>query len=138
MGSFGDYLEAELLDHVFGAAAYTAPATVHVALYTATPGDANASGTEVTGGSYARVAVTNNGTNWPAASGTSPTSKSNGTAITFPAPTADWGVVVAFAIYDAASGGNELAWGALAVNKTINNGDAAPSFAIGALVLTLD
>lgn len=138
MGSFGDYLEAELLDHVFGAAAYSAPATVYVALYTATPGDASASGTEVTGGSYARVAVTNNATNWPAASGTSPTSKSNGTAITFPAPTANWGVVVAFAIYDAASAGNELAWGALSVSKTINNGDAAPSFGIGALTITLD
>lgn len=138
MGSFGDYLEAKLLDYVFSAAAYSAPATVYVALYTATPGDANASGTEVTGGSYARVAVTNNATNWPAASGTSPTSKSNGTTITFPAPTANWGVVVAFAIYDAATGGNELAWGALSVNKTINNGDAAPSFAASALTITLD
>ena len=138
MGSFGDYAEAKILDHVLGATTYTPPATVYVALYTATPGDANASGTEVTGGSYARVAVTNNATNWPAASGTSPTSKSNGTTITFPAPTADWGVVVAFAIYDAATVGNELAWGALSVNKTINNGDAAPSFAIGALVVTLD
>lgn len=138
MGSFGDFLEAELLDHVFGAAAYSAPATLYVALYTATPGDANASGTEVTGGSYARVAVTNNATNWPAASGTSPSTKQNGTAITFPAPTANWGVVVAFAIYDAATVGNELAWGALSVNKTINNGDAAPSFAAGALTITLD
>ena len=135
MGSFGDFLELELLDHVFGNAAYSAPATVYVALYTVTPTDANASGTEVTGGSYARVAVTNNATNWPAASAGA---KANGTAITFPAPTANWGTVVAFAIYDAATVGNELAWGALTVNKTINNGDAAPSFAVGDLDITLD
>jgi len=135
MGSFSNFLEDEILDHVFGAAAYTAPATVYVALYTVTPTDASASGTEVTGGSYARVAVTNNATNWPASSGGA---KANGTAITFPAPTASWGTVVAFAIYDAATVGNELAWGALAVNKTINNGDAAPSFAIGELDITLD
>jgi len=135
MGSFSNFLEDEILDHVFGAAAYTAPATVYVSLYTVTPTDASASGTEVTGGSYARVAVTNNATNWPASSGGA---KANGTAITFPAPTASWGTVVAFAIYDAATVGNELAWGALTVNKTINNGDAAPSFAIGDLDITLD
>jgi hypothetical protein len=138
MGSFGDYLEAEVLDAVFGQTTLPSIPTTYIALYTAIPGDANASGTEVTGGSYARVAVTNNTTNWPAASGTSPTTKSNGVAFTFPAPTANWGTVVAMAVYDAASGGNELAWSALAVNKTINNGDAAPSFAIGALALTLD
>ena len=138
MGSFGDYLEAKILDLVLGAVAFTAPVTVYVALYTATPGDANASGTEVTGGSYARVAVTNNATNWPAATGTAPTSKANGTVITFPAPTANWGVVVAFAIYDAATVGNELAWGALTANKTINNLDPAPAFAISALSVTID
>ncbi len=134
MGSFSDFLENELLDHVFGNAAYSAPATLYVSLYTVTPADAGG-GTEATGGSYARVAVTNNATNFPAASGGA---KANGTAITFPAPTANWGTVVAFGIHDAASAGNLLAWGALTVNKTINNGDAAPSFAVGDLDITLD
>lgn len=134
MGSFSDFLELELLDHVFGNAAYTAPATLHVALFTVTPSDSGG-GTEVSGGSYARVAVTNNATNFPAASAGA---KANGTAITFPAPTANWGTVVAFGIFDAASAGNLIAWGALTVNKTINNGDAAPSFAVGDLDITLD
>lgn len=138
MASFSDYLEAKVLDAVFGQTALPAIGTTYVALYTANPGDASASGTEVSGGSYARVAVTNNTTNWPAASGTSPTAKSNGVAITFAAPTANWGVVTGFAIYDALTTGNELAWGTLSVSKTINNGDAAPSFAIGALVINLD
>lgn len=137
-GSLGDYLEAKVLDAVFGQTALPSIATVYVALYTVIPTDVNASGTEVSGGAYTRVAVTNNTTNWPAATGTNPSSKANGTAITFAAPTANWGVVVGFAIYDASSAGNELAWGSLTVNKTINNGDAAPSFAIGALTITLD
>ena len=138
MASFGDYLEAKVLDAVFGQTALPAIGTTYIALYTVTPTAVNVGGTEVTGGSYARVAFTNNTTNWPAATGTNPASKANGVAVTFPAPTANWGVVVGFAIYDALTVGNELAWGALTVNKTINNGDAAPSFAIAALTITLD
>jgi len=130
-GSKSDYLENELLDHVLGNSAYTAPATVYVALYTVAPSDAGG-GTEVTGGSYARVAVTNNATNWPAASGGA---KSNGTAITFPTATADWGTVVAMAILDAATAGNFLYWADLTASKTVNNGDTA-SFAVGELDVT--
>lgn len=132
-GSFSDFLELELLDHVFGNAAYTAPGTLHIALFTATPSDTGG-GTEVTGGSYARVAVTNNSTNFPAASGGA---KSNGTAVTFPTATASWGTVVAFGIFDAGSGGNLLAWATLTTSKTISSGDTA-SFPIGDIDITLD
>ena len=132
-GSKSDYLELELLDHVLGNAAYSAPATVYIALYTVAPTDAGG-GTEVSGGSYARVAVTNNATNWPAAEGGA---KSNGTAITFPTATADWGTVVAVGILDAASAGNLLYWATLTQNKTVNNGDTA-SFAVGELDITED
>lgn len=133
MGSFSDFLELELLDHVLGNAAYTAPATVYVALYTVTPSDTGG-GTEVSGGSYARVAVTNNATNWPAASGGS---KSNGTTITFTTATASWGECVAWGILDAATLGNLLIWGALTVPKTVGSGDTA-EFAAGDLDITLD
>ena len=132
-GSKSDYLENELLDHVLGGGDYSRPATVYVALYTAAPTDAGG-GTEVSGGSYARVAVTNNATNWPAASGGA---KSNGTEITFPTATADWGEVVAFAILDAAAAGNFLYWGDLTTPKTINDGDTA-KFAVGDLDVTED
>lgn len=132
-GSFSDFLELEILDHVFGNAAYSAPATLHVALYTAAPSDTGG-GTEVSGNAYARVAVTNNATNFPAASAGS---KANGTAITFPQATpAGWGVVVAFGILDAASGGNLLAWADLTASKTVDPLDTV-SFAIGALTITL-
>jgi hypothetical protein len=69
MGSFSNYLENELLDHVFGAAAYSAPATLYVGLSTADPTDDDSGLAEPSGNGYARVAVTNNATNFPAASG---------------------------------------------------------------------
>lgn len=132
-GSFSDFLELELLDHVFGAAAYSAPATLYVALFTATPSDAGG-GTECSGGSYARVAVTNNATNFPAASGGA---KANGTAIEFPQATASWGTVTQFGIFDAATDGNLLAWGDLTASKAVGDGDTI-SFPIGDLDITLD
>jgi hypothetical protein len=120
-GSKSDFLENELLDHVLGNAAYTAPATVWVALFTVDPSDSGG-GTEVTGGSYARAEVTNNATNWPAASGGA---KANGTAITFVEATASWGTVTAFGIFDAVTAGNLLYWAELTVDKTIDSGDTA-------------
>lgn len=133
-GSKSNFLELELLDHVLGNAPYTAPATVYVALYTATPSDAGG-GTEVSGNAYARVPVTNNATNWPAASAGS---KSNGTAITFPQATpSGWGVVTQFGIFDASTSGNLLYWGDLTASKTVDPLDTV-SFAIGALVVNED
>lgn len=133
-GSFSDYLELKLLDYVFSAAAYTSPATLYVGLLTAAPSDSGG-GTEVSGNAYARVAVTNNATNFPAASAGS---KSNGTAITFPQATpSGWGVVTHGAIYDASSAGNLIAWFSLTASKTVDPLDTV-SFAIGALVITLD
>ena len=130
-GSKSDYLENALLNGVLGGPAFSLPATVYIALYTVAPTDAGA-GTEVTGGAYARAAVTNNATNWPAASGGA---KSNGTAVTFVQATANWGTVVAFGIFDAVTGGNLLYWADLTVSKAVNNGDTA-SFAVGDIDVT--
>jgi hypothetical protein len=133
MAGFSDFAENEILDHVFGNSAYTIPTTYYFALYTANPTDAGG-GTEVSGGSYARVAVTNNTTNFPAASGGS---KSNGTAVTFPTATANWGTVTSVGIFDASTAGNLIAWNTLTTSKTIDNGDTA-SFAASSLTFTLD
>ncbi len=111
-----------------------ATCSADVALFTATPSDTGG-GTEVSGNAYARVAVTNNATNWPAASAGS---KANGAAITFPQATpAGWGVVTQFGIFDASTAGNLLAWGDLTASKTVDALDTV-SFAIGALTITLD
>lgn len=145
MTAMSDYLENKVVDYILRAQAFTAPATTYVALLTAAPSDTGG-GTEVTGGSYARVAVTSGLTQWAgtqaaasttASTGTSGTVSNNAT-ITFPAPTANWGVCTHFAIYDASSAGNLLIWSALTTSKTINNGDAAPSFAAAALTFQAD
>ena len=46
MAGFSDFLETKVLEHVFGGSAYTAPTTLHIALYTAAPSDSGG-GTEV-------------------------------------------------------------------------------------------
>lgn len=143
MAAMSDYLENKLIDFLLRAQAYTAPATVYVALFTAAPSDSGG-GTEVAGGSYARVAVTSSLANWAGTQSAGSTSASSGTggatsnngAITFPSPTANWGVVTHMGIFDASTAGNLLFHGALTTSKTINSGDAAPSYAAAALGLT--
>jgi hypothetical protein len=135
-GSKSDYLEAKVLDHVLGGGDYSRAANVYCALFTTAPTDA-AGGVEVSGGAYARVAMTNNATNWPAASGTTPTIKANGTAITYPRATAAWGTVAAWALFDAASAGNLLFWGTLTTPKAVAIDDT-PSFGVGALTIAED
>jgi hypothetical protein len=138
MGSFNNYLELAILDHVFSATAFNAPATLYIGLSTTAIQEDGTGITEPAGGSYARVAVTNNDTNWPLATlevglGT----KNNGTAITFPQATGAWGTVVDFFIADAAVAGNILCYGTLDVAKAIESGDIA-EFAINAMTITLD
>ena len=136
MGSFSDFLELELLDHVFGKAAYSAPATLHVGLSTADPTDDASGIAEPSGGSYARVAVTNNDTNFPNAGAGH---KHNGADITFTTAGASWGTVTAFGLFDSAIGGanNLLYWAELSVDKTIGAGDTA-KFAAGDLTFSED
>jgi hypothetical protein len=134
MSQMSNYLEVELRKHIFRTGSFAKPSALYVSLHTADPTDA-ASGAEVSGGSYARVQRDPLDANWSAASATDGITK-NVSAITFPAPTANWGVVTHFGIWDASSAGNMLAYGALTTPKTINNGDAAPSFAADALVIT--
>lgn len=134
-GSKSNFLENEILDHILSAATYTAPGTTYIGLWTAALDDASTGATagEVSGGSYARVALTNNATNWPAASGGA---KANGVAIDFGTASANWGTVTHFCIVDSSSGaGNILYHGDLTASKTINNGDSA-QFPIGDLDVT--
>lgn len=121
-----DYLEDALLDHVLRNTAYTSPTTVYVGLFTADPTDTGSQANEVTGGSYARQAVT-----FGAPSGGT---VANTGIITFPTATASWGTVTHAAILDAVSAGNMLYKGALASSKTVDNGDTV-SYAIGALTV---
>lgn len=127
------YLANKLLEHQVGKTPFTMP-TVYVALSSTTP-SANGTGvTEPSGGSYARVATA--GTDWgTAASG----AITNSNAFSFPQATADWvgGSNLTYAVlYDAASGGNMLAYGALTTPKSVTSGDTV-SIAAGDFDITL-
>ena len=134
MSHMSNYLEVELRKHLFRTGTFTKPSVLAIGLFTVSPSDAGG-GTEVSGGSYARVDLPPLDANWTAASATDGLTD-NAVAITYPAPTASWGTIVAFGIFDALSGGNLLIWGPISPNKAVNNGDPAPSFPIGALDVT--
>jgi len=121
----------EILDFLFGAVALVPPGTYYVSLWTSAPSAAEG-GTEVSGGSYARVAITNNKTNFTnAASG----QVSNATEIEFAQASAGWGSVVAVGLHSAASGaGNLKRFAALSSPRTVAINDTV-SFPIGSLVL---
>lgn len=144
--SYTDYYENLNIDCQFRgfACSESTPANYYVGLLTGACSDSSA-GTEVSGGSYARVSVPRASTSWKgthgsttgASSGTSGTI-SNAAAITFPSPTADWGSITHFALYDASTAGNQIICQALTASKTVNNGDSAPAFAIDALTIQID
>jgi hypothetical protein len=125
-----DYLENKLVDQLFRGQTAPTTTTLYVGLLTAAPSDSGG-GTEVSGGSYARVAVTSSLANWAGTQAAASTVASSGTggqtsnnaAITFTTPTATWGTVTHFGIYDASTAGNLLFWGALTISKTINQAD---------------
>lgn len=135
MAGFTDYLEGKLLDHVFGASSYSAPATLYIGLATDVYENGGVSG-EPSGSNYARVSHTNNAANWPTAGGTG--TKQNGAAFTFNEATGSWGTVDMFFISDASSGNtNTLAYGTLSSAKTIDSGDT-PKFNASDITITLD
>jgi hypothetical protein len=114
MAEMSNYLENALINVTLRATSYTAPTTVYVALYTTDPTDADV-GTEVTGGSYARTAVTfaapSNGVT------------TNSADVTFPTCTLAWGTVTHIGIRDALTAGNLLYHTPLDASKTIDLGD---------------
>lgn len=127
MAAMSNYLENALLNAVLRNTSYTSPSTVFVALYTTDPGESG-SGTEVSGGSYARVA----GTFGAPSNGVS----TNSGAIEFAQATGSWGTVSYMALHDAITSGNMLFYGSLTTSKAIESGDIF-KFASGQLSVTL-
>ena len=128
MSEMSNYLENGLLNAVLRNTSYTSPTTVYVGLFTTDPTDAG-SGTEVSGGSYARqvLSVTT-------ASGGIVTSSAD---VTFPQATAQWGTITHLGLLDAITSGNLLMHTALTTSKSIDNGDIL-KISSGNLTVTLD
>ena len=127
MSAFSNYLENKILLHVLDNTAYTSPTTVYLGLHTADPTDAG-TGTEVSGGSYARQSVAFTVTDNAA---------TNDSAIEFPTATGSWGTIGWVAVWDNLTSGNMLFHGALSTSKTIASGDVFRVPA-GDLDITLD
>ena len=127
MAEMSNYLENALINATLRNTSYTSPSTVYLGLFTSDPTDAN-TGTEVSGGSYARQSITfgapSNGVS------------TNSAAIEFPQATGSWGTITHVAIRDALSAGNMLYHTPLDASKTIASGDIF-RIAIGSLSVTL-
>jgi hypothetical protein len=127
MAAMSNYLENALINATLRNTSYTSPTTVYAGLFTSDPTDAG-SGTEVSGGSYARKAITfgapSNG------------ASVNSAAVEFDQATGNWGTITHFGIFDASSSGNLLYHGALTASKTIETGDVF-KFATSSVSVTL-
>lgn len=134
MGAFGDYLEGKIVDATLRGVAFPTISTIYVGLASASPTE---SGTfnEVTGTSYARVAVSASTAQWSAHGASGPASNVN--AITFPKAGGSWGTATHVFIADASSGGNLLYYNALSASKAIDTNDTF-EIAAGDFDITID
>lgn len=126
--SFSNTYETLVLKWAFTTDAATRPTTWYVGLFTADPGDAGSGATEISGNGYTRKAVTFTVTGDTA---------TNSGAVEFDVATGSWGTISHCAIFDASSGGNQIAYSALTISKAISTGDVL-RFPAGDIDVTLD
>jgi hypothetical protein len=109
---FSDYFEEKVLGYLFGNVSYSLPSTYYVGLWTASLSDSSTGSAagEVSGGDYARQAVTNDSSNWTAATAGA---TENVNLIAFPMAATSWGTVTYVGICDALTGGNMIAYAQL-------------------------
>ena len=131
MGSFSDYWENKILNHIFGKGSYTPP-TIYVGLSTVDPADDGSGLAEPGGNAYARVQTS--ASDWNAASNGT---LNNAGEITFTQATGSWGTITHFALFDAQTTGNMLAHGSLSQPRAIEESDTA-KFEAGDLQISLD
>lgn len=135
-----DSREVLIANSQFGGGATTwSPATWYLGLSTTAPNDDGTGFSEPVGGSYARVAVTNNGTNFPPATTASGlTTKSNGAKFTFTNPTGNWGAISHYGWFTASSGGTPEFSNPLDAAITVKSGNTPVEFDIGQMIMPWD
>lgn len=116
MGSFSDFLENKVIDHILKTGAYSPPSTVYLGLSTADPTDSGSGLAEPVGNAYIRKAIS-----FGAAAARTITQDAQ---IDFDTATGDWGTITHWALFDAASNGNILAYGSLSAGVAVNTGKA--------------
>ena len=129
------YLNNQILDYNLGSTAYSVPSTIYMGLSTGAVTISGGAPAEPSGGSYSRVAITNDTSNWNTASlGL----KTNKTAITFPESTTAWGTItyIFFADQIGTGAGNILYFEQLPINKIVQV-NTTVYFAIGAVTIQM-
>lgn len=127
------YSANRILDRNFGGTAYTPPATMYFGLSTTTIQIDGTGASEPSGGAYARVALTNDKTNWGVASNGALTNLS---AVTFPESTTSWGTITYVGIWDASTSGNIWFFDALTPSRAVASATTV-LFAIGAITVQM-
>lgn len=124
----------KVLDFNFGQTSYASPSIYYFGLSTTTINIDGTGATEPAGGSYARVAFTNNKTNFGVASNGILT---NLVAATFAESTASWGTITYVFLSDASTSGSIWWYDALSPARTVASATTVV-FAIGAVTVTLN
>lgn len=144
-GSFSDYLEAKVLDHIFNDPSYTAPSP-RLRLWTSALGDASDASTagEANYTGYATPPVGGAGVGIDIAtsdmSAAASGSKTNSAAITFGACTAGSSTITYWGVFDGTgvtSATKLLVWGTC-TSTAISTTQTPPTVAIGGLIVNLD
>jgi hypothetical protein len=131
MCSFSNYMESNILNHIFGKSNYCL-SNIYVGLLSVEPNENGTSVSEPDCPSYTRVET--NASSWDQALEGMIRNVEN---ITFSIACENWGTVTHFALFDAFSRGNILAYGKLSPSITICSGNT-PRFAPGDLMISLD
>lgn len=126
--SFSNTYETNVLKWTFTADAVTRPTTWYLGLFTANPDEDGSGATEISGNGYARKSV---------AFTVSGNLATNSAAVEFDVATGAWGTISHVAVFDASTGGNQIAYAALAAAKTITTDDVL-RFPAGDVDITLD
>lgn len=131
-GQFGNKLEQAVLNHIFRSVSW--PGTFGNHYYAVGVGATSAGlSTEATGGSYARVNMTNNKTTYGTAADAV---LANAAGIAFPSASGSWGGTMdSWAIYDASTSGNCLWYGTIGTPVAISSG--VYNWQTGTLIITL-
>lgn len=131
--SLSDTFELKILNFLVGNTAWTPSASSWLALFTTPPTDST-TGVELSGGGYARVAITNSTAIWPGAAGGQ---ISNASAFQFATATTAWGNVSAFGLWNAATVGELIFYGTAASVKNVASGDVV-RFPSASLTISID
>ena len=133
---FGVYMEDAILAWYQGTTFPAVPAGQYFALFTTAPINAtDGAAVEVSGTSYVRKNIAPSSALWANASGAAPATSVTAGNIVFATPGGSWGTVVGWGVYDAATSGHLLAYGAFA-GVAVGSGDTV-EFLSGNLTLSV-